>query len=125
MLSQGIRCARDVADDAGPAADFGLGAGVRSGALEETGAALTAFGLGISVGCGARNVTPVPKNAPKMRKLEQITINARTSFVMLGPSSLIAVASTKRVPQMATKWTAKTAKPKQTVPINILRFERR
>ena len=103
MLSQGIRCARDAADDVGPAAGFRLGAGVGSGVPEETGAALSGFGLGIWVGCGTRNGTPVHKNAPKMRKLEQITTNARTSFVMLGPNSLNAGALTKWVPQMATK----------------------
>ncbi|MGB1790722.1 MAG: hypothetical protein ACPHFX_00480, partial [Paracoccaceae bacterium] len=81
MLSQGIRCARDAADGAGPAAGLELGAGVGSGAPDETGAALAALGFGTWVGCGTRNVTPVHKNAPKMRKLEQITINASTSFV--------------------------------------------
>ena len=103
LLSQGIRCARDVADETGPADGLGLAAGVGSGVPDETGAVLAAFGFGTRVGCGTRNVTPVHKNAPKMRKLEQITTNARTSFVMLGPNSLNAGALTKRVPQMATK----------------------
>ncbi len=96
LLSQGIRCARDAADDAGSAAGLGLGAGVGSRA-PETGAKLAEFVRGVWAGCGTTNVTPVHKKAPKIRKLEQIRINARILFVMLRPSSLKAGASTKRV----------------------------